>query len=86
VHPSGSPVYVTTTDSVVVVDAATNAAVGAIAVERWPRGIAITPDGRQLYVASRDAGSVQVVDTTNASVVATLPTGGGSVGVAIAAS
>jgi YVTN family beta-propeller protein len=44
-----------------------------IAVGQGPEGIAISPDGREVWVANRGDGSVSVIDTATNKVVATLP-------------
>jgi YVTN family beta-propeller protein len=48
-----------------------------------PFGIAVTPDGKRLYVANIGSNSISVVDTMTASVVATVAVGVNPVAVAI---
>jgi len=50
---------------------------GSIDVGPTPNFVAVSPSGRQLYIAGRDSGVVSVVDTTADKVVATIkiPTG-----------
>lgn len=81
--PSGSPLYVTTHDTVLgpllsVIDTTTDLEVAAVPLgtELW--GVKLHPDGTRLYVADRGAGVVHVVDsgtlTVNTSIaVGTLP-------------
>lgn len=86
VSRDGSRAYVTNTasDSITVIDTSTNTAVGTIAVGDGPSGLAVTPDGTRLYVMVEGA-SVQAIDTTLGTVVATIPvlggTGGGSIAI-----
>lgn len=49
--------------------------IGTVAVGRMPRGIALSHDGRQLYVTNAWSDTVSVIDTTSLLVVQTLPTG-----------
>ncbi len=64
-------------NSVSVIDTATNATVGSpITVGSNPRAIAITPDGTRAYVANQSSNSVSVVDTaTNATVAPAIAVG-----------
>jgi YVTN family beta-propeller protein len=48
-----------------------------------PWGIALTPDGKKLYVANGPSNDVSVVDTESLRVVATVPAGKSPWGVAI---
>ena len=38
-------------------------------------GIAITPNGEEVYATNQDDGTVSVIDTTTLTVIATIPTG-----------
>jgi YVTN family beta-propeller protein len=56
-----------------------------VAVGRRPTGIATTPAETGLqraYVANRDDNTISVIDTTNDSIIATIPVGNGPVGIA----
>jgi YVTN family beta-propeller protein len=58
-----------------------------IPVGKEPSGIAITKpgsfiDGEYVYVANREDNTVSVIDTTNDTVVATIPVGKGPKGIA----
>lgn len=55
--------------------ASSNYVVARIAVGRNPRGIALSPDGKRLYVANRLDDTIGVIDTTTDSVVATFALG-----------
>ncbi len=55
-------------------------------VGKEPGGLALTPDGTYAYVANYNegsAGTVSVIDTASAKVVATVPVGAGPSDVAI---
>jgi YVTN family beta-propeller protein len=54
-------------------DARTGRVVGRIAVHSDVTSLAVTPDGRELYVGSRGNGSVQVIDTSTRKAVADIP-------------
>src|SRR5262249_23127581 len=48
-----------------VLDTATNRVLHTIAVPPGPHGLAITPDGRKVYVSSDGASTVSVIDTAS---------------------
>ncbi len=77
--------YVTNflSDTVSVIDAATNRVTTAIPVGEGPLGVAIAPDGRWVYVATFHSNAVSVIDTISNSVVETIPVGGAANGVAV---
>jgi len=57
-------------NSVSVIDTATNQTVGApITVGTGPSALAITPNGQRAYVANFGSNSVSVIDTATNSVV-----------------
>jgi YVTN family beta-propeller protein len=56
--------------------------VSRVAVGMDPEGLALSPDGRFLWVANRADGTVMVLDTGTDQVVDTLATGKGPLGVA----
>jgi YVTN family beta-propeller protein len=56
---------------------------GYVPVGRRPWGIAVTADGKKLYVANGVSDSVSVIDTATQKVVATIPVEKGPWGVAI---
>ena len=49
--------------------------VATTAVGREPRGVAINPSGTRVYVPNAGSNNVSVIDTSNNSVVATVPVG-----------
>jgi YVTN family beta-propeller protein len=52
-------------------------------VGRRPWGLALTGDGKKLYVANGVSDNVSVIDTETRKVLATIPAGKGPWGVAI---
>jgi len=86
VSPDGNTVYVA--DGIAGVDVinATNNTVTATistGASTLPRGVAITPDGQFLYEVNGNASTVGVYKTSDNSLFATIPVGGGAFGVAI---
>jgi YVTN family beta-propeller protein len=74
VSSDGRRVYVTHGDSVSAIDAASNAVIAKIDVGPFSGPLAVTPDGRTVYVANRGGNepSVSVIDTNANEVVATI--------------
>lgn len=74
-------------NSVSVIDIATNTVVDTIPVGPGPSGLAVTPDGAFLYVVIDDAfsegGHVSVIDIATNTVVANVPVGSRPIEVAI---
>jgi YVTN family beta-propeller protein len=69
--------------TVQVIDTASNAIVKEVAVGRRPWNMALTPDGKKLYVAAGRSNAVAVVDTDTYAKVADIPVGELPWGVAI---
>lgn len=69
--------YVTSQDGgVTIIDLATMATTGTIDVKgEGPRGLGLTDDGKFLIVATRENGSVSVIDTATNEVVKQIPVG-----------
>ena len=74
--PDGSRAYVSVHDevrrapnSVVVLDTQTRAVIATIPAEAYPYALAISPNGRQVYVPNHDANLITVIDTTTNAVV-----------------
>jgi len=65
VNPTGSRLYVANTlsNTVSVIDTATNGVVATIPVGDAPIGVAVAPDARRVYVANSASSSVSVIDT-----------------------
>jgi YVTN family beta-propeller protein len=70
-------------NTVSVIDPATNTVVATVPVGRNPVDIAITPDGTKAYVTNAGANSVSVINTATNSVAATVPVGQNPVNVAL---
>jgi len=77
-----SRAYVTNFDRVSVIDTASNAVVGTIAVGFSPVAIALNPTGTRAYV-TMNSNSVSVIDTTSNTVIGTVPVGALPVGIAL---
>lgn len=69
--------YVSNQDGgVTVIDLNTLSSTGSIDVKgEGPRGLAISEDGKQLIVATRENGSISVIDTATNEVVKQIPVG-----------
>jgi YVTN family beta-propeller protein len=69
--------YVSNQDGgVTVIDLNTHTSTGTIDVKGdGPRGLAISEDGKQLIVATRENGSVSVIDTATNEVIKQIPVG-----------
>ena len=80
VHPDGSRVYVANwlSQTVSVIDTATNTVVKTVAVGDNPVGVAVHPDGSRVYVANEYSHTVSVIDTATNTVVKTVSVGVGS--------
>ena len=92
---TGAMAYVTLVNdnAVAVISTATNTLIDTdpeadgvqhIPVGERPRGIAISPDGQEAYVANADDNTVSVIDTATKTVVATIAVGDEPQGVAFA--
>jgi YVTN family beta-propeller protein len=56
-------------NAVAVVDAGQGRPIATIPVPPGPHGLAMTPDGRKVYVSSDGASTVSVIDTTTDRVI-----------------
>ncbi|MDH6284901.1 YncE family protein [Prescottella agglutinans] len=85
ITPNGARAYVTNmyTNSVSVIDTATNTVTDTVPVGEQPRGVAITPNGARAYVTNGYGNSVSVIDTATNTVTDTVPVGSAPNGVAI---
>jgi YVTN family beta-propeller protein len=78
VSPDSAHTYVTTNSAdgtVTVIDTATNTVSTTIPVGPRPVGVAVSPDGAQLYVTNSDDGTVSVIDTATNTVSTTIAVG-----------
>ena len=62
---------------------ATNTVIGTIPVGANPLGVAITPDGKKVYVANRYSNNISVIDTGTNKVIASVKAGLGPSGVTV---
>jgi YVTN family beta-propeller protein len=62
-------------NTVSVIDTATRAVVGTVGVVAGPHGMAVTPDGRWVYVSGDNASGVSVIDTASDRAVQTIEVG-----------
>ena len=85
ITPDGTRAYITNggSDTVSVIDTATNTVSATVPVGDYPNGVAITPDGTSAYVTNYLAGTVSVIDTATNLVTATVTVGGVPQAVAI---
>jgi YVTN family beta-propeller protein len=60
-------------NSVSVLDTATNTIVKTVSVGTSPGGVAVTPDGAYVYVSNQGSNTVSVIDAASDKVVATIP-------------
>ena len=58
-----------------IIDTQTDATVGEIAIGGKPRGIAISPDGKRLYVSEQKGEHVDVIDTATKKFIKKIPVG-----------
>jgi uncharacterized repeat protein (TIGR01451 family) len=83
ITPNGSKVYVALFDNaaVSVIATATNTVTASIPVGSFPSGLAVTPDGRSVYVTSQ-SGNVSAIDAGSNTVTTTIAVGGQPIGIA----
>src|SRR5262245_44037584 len=62
-------------DDVTVVDASTRTVVATIPVGKRPRGVAVSPDGKLVYVSNSISDSLSVIDAKTLKVLRTVPAG-----------
>jgi serine/threonine-protein kinase len=78
ITPDGKHAYATIYDprsgvhSVAVIDTTANKVMAIIPVGRRPYGLAVMPDGSEVYEADHDSGAISVIDTTSNRVVETI--------------
>jgi YVTN family beta-propeller protein len=69
--------------SVHVIDTATNTVTDTVPVGSFPKGIAVSPDGKKVYVTNSWNDNVSVIDTAINTVISTVPVGRFPEGIAI---
>jgi PQQ-dependent catabolism-associated beta-propeller protein len=62
-------------NSISIVDGDTLELIETVAVGNRPRGIALSSDGRWLYICASDDNTIEVMDTESREIVAQLPSG-----------
>ena len=70
-------------NSVSVVNLATNTVVVTVPVGRNPTSVAVTPDGTAVHVTNAGSNTVSVISVATNTVVATIPVGANPVKVVI---
>ena len=79
--PDGAVLYAVceTSDEVLAIDPRKSKVLSRTKVGRWPFGVAVSPDGRRLYVSNRRESTVSVLETgalgADPKVVKTFPVG-----------
>jgi YVTN family beta-propeller protein len=79
--PNGGSLFVTTYASggpVYVISTATNSVLDTVTVGFSNHGIAVTPDGSQVYVANFDSGTISIISTATNTVTSTITIGAGA--------
>jgi YVTN family beta-propeller protein len=69
--------YITNNDSnsVSVINTATNTVIATIAIGYGPLGVSVSPDGGRVYIGSAGINTVGVIETATNTVIATIPSG-----------
>jgi YVTN family beta-propeller protein len=69
--------YITNNDSnsVSVINTATNTVIATIPIGYGPFGVSVTPDGGKVYIGSFGINTVGVIETATNTVIATIPSG-----------
>lgn len=77
INPSGTKVYVANnlTNTVAVINTATDAVIKTIPVGEQPRWVTITPDGKHVYVSNSRSGTVSIIDSGTDAVIKTVTVG-----------
>ena len=69
--------YITNNDSnsVSVINTATNTVIARIPIGYGPFGVSVSPDGGRVYIGSFGINTVGVIETATNTVIATIPSG-----------
>lgn len=81
--PDGSRAYVSTETGVAVIDTASGQVIRTIPDPAGPQGIAVSPDGKTLYVTNPNADGLWVINAAAGQVTARIPAGAEPYGVAV---
>ncbi len=66
-----------------VIDSSSNTVTARVKVGAFPEGVAVSPDGKNVYVANWRSGNMSVIDTSTNTIKATVDLGGNPCGVAV---
>ena len=69
-------------DSVSIIDTATAKVVDTVKVAGKPAGVAISPDGKKVYISTPEAHGFSVIDADKRAVIKTVKLGEGALGIA----
>ena len=58
-----------------VIDTTTGTVITSVKVGRWPKGVAVVPNGKTAYVANSGSNNVSVIDTSTNTVTGTVKVG-----------
>ena len=85
VSPDGTRVYVPNqgSDTVSVINTASNTVVATIPAGSQPVGAGVSPDGARVYVTNTNANTVSVINSATNTVITTIPVGTAPTGVAV---
>jgi YVTN family beta-propeller protein len=61
--------------AIVVIDLSTMTRVGSIALDKTPRALDVSPDGKRVYFTLAGVNAIQVLDTSTNQIVAQVPVG-----------
>jgi YVTN family beta-propeller protein len=79
ITPDGRRAYVASqvqgSAALVIVDLSSRSVVGRVALDKVPRALNFSPDGKQLYFTEADTNVVQVLDPTTNTIVDQIPVG-----------
>ncbi len=62
-------------NALAVVDPAAGTLVKTVPIGQRPRGIALSPDNKQLYIATSDENTIKIVDANSFKILGKLPSG-----------
>ncbi len=85
VNPTTNRIYVTNrfSNTVSVIDGASNSVIATVAVGVFPYGIGVNPNTHRVYVANFFSNTLMTIDGLSNTVVATTPMGSGPIGVGV---
>ena len=87
ISANGSRIYVSNSNSntVSIINAATNLVMNTVVVGSSPYGLTLSPDGKMLYVANNGSNNVSVMNTATNEVVTTIAAGNAPSGISMSA-